>query len=236
MTRGVRQALRDAAPVAAVLALCPLAAAFAPGPAGPLARIEALVGDERSLNLFFEPALHRWFAAHPPLMGLANFAYVGIHLPVMLGVLVWVWLKRPGAFRLARNTFVAAQALITAGYVLVPTAPPRMVAAFGYGLAPTPGVQGLERLAISPYSAMPSGHTAFALIAAGIVATLARHRLVRWAALLYPPLVLCEIYATGNHIWLDSVAGAACAGAGFAAARAIERPGRLAPEPAVELV
>jgi len=216
------RAARDAWPIVAVLALCPIVAALAPGPAGPLARIRELIEDERSLGLFFEPSVHAWAAAHPPLLGIAQFAYVGVHLPVVLGVLTWTWLARPRVFPLARNTFVCTQALATLGYVLVPTAPPRMVPEAGYGadLLST-GQHGFERLAMSPYAAMPSGHAAFALIAAGIVATQARSKAVRLAALAYPMIVLAEIMATGNHLWLDAVAGATVAAAGFALARGL---------------
>jgi hypothetical protein len=213
------RAARDAWPVAVVLALCPVVAALAPGAVGPLARIRELIEDERSLGLFFEPSVHAWVAARPPLLGIAQFAYVGVHLPVMLGVLAWTWFARPRAFPLARNTFVGAQALATLGYVLFPTAAPRMVPEAGYGadLVGT-GQHGLERLAMSPYAAMPSGHAAFALIAAGIVVTQARSKAVRVVATLYPVVVLGEIMGTGNHLWLDAVAGAAVAAAGFALA------------------
>ncbi|HEX6696166.1 MAG TPA: phosphatase PAP2 family protein [Solirubrobacteraceae bacterium] len=97
-----------------------------------------------------------------------------------------------------------------------------MVPEAGYGadLVAT-GQHGFERLAMSPYAAMPSGHAAFALIAAGIVATRARSKAVRLAALAYPIVVLGEIMATGNHLWLDAVAGAAVAAAGFALARGL---------------
>jgi hypothetical protein len=219
------RAARDAAPVVVALALCPLVAALAPGPATPLAHMRALIGAERSLGLFFEPSVHGWVAAHPPLLGAAQLAYVGVHLPVMLGVLAWVWLARPRAFQFARNTFVATQVLAVIGYVLVPTAPPRMVAGLGLGAVET-GQHGIERLAQSPYAAMPSGHVAFALVAAGIVFTLARSRLVRAAALAYPVAVLAEIVATGNHIWLDAAGGAAVAALGVALASV-----RGAPEP-----
>jgi PAP2 superfamily len=218
-----KRASRDAAPVAFVLALCPLVAAMAPAPAAPLARAHALVGVERSLGLFFEPAVHAWVARRPGLMRAADFAYAAVHLPVTLGVLIWVWSARPSAFRLVRNTFVAAQALIVAGYVLAPTAPPRMLPSLGYGGAAGAGSTGLDRLAMSPYAAMPSGHAAFAVIVAGIVVCHSRRRLVRLAAALYPPAVLLEIVATGNHIWLDAVAGAAAAALGFVLARGFER-------------
>jgi hypothetical protein len=215
------QAARDAAPVALVLALCPLVAAMAPGPDVPLTRARGLIGIERSMGLFFEPAVHAWVAARPRLMSAADFGYAAIHLPVMLGVLAWVWVARPHAFRFVRNVFVATQALLVAGYVLTPTAPPRMVASLGYGSATNAGMSGLDRLAMSPYAAMPSGHAAFAIIAAAIVVCLSRRRLVRLIAAMYPAAVLLEIVATGNHFWLDAAAGAAAAAMGCALVVAI---------------
>jgi hypothetical protein len=222
LERSWRRAARDAAPVALVLAPCPVVAAMAPGPAAPVARAAGLIGVERSLGTFFEPAVHNWTAARPWLMHTANVAYTTVHLPVMLGVLAWVWIARPSAFRLARNTFVAAQALAVAGYVLVPTAPPRIVPSLGYDPSVGAGASGLDRLAMSPYAAMPSGHAAFAVIAAGIVVVLAGPRPVRLIAALYPIAILLEIVATGNHIWLDAAAGTGAAATGFALACAIE--------------
>jgi hypothetical protein len=217
------RALRDAAPVLLALALCPLGAMATPGRAGPLERMQDLIGVERTLGLFVEPSVHAWVAARPRLLHALEFSYVGVHLPVTLGVLVWVWVTRPQAFRLARNTFVAAQTLCAVGYFVAPTAPPRMVAGLGYSAAAGPGDHGIGRLAQSPYAAMPSAHTAFALIAAGIVFALARSRAVRLITLLYPPMVLTEIVATGNHIWLDAVGGAAAASIGFGFALWLDR-------------
>jgi hypothetical protein len=241
MDRSPKRAARDAAPVAFVLALCPIVAAMAPGPAEPVARAARLVGAERSLGMFFEPAVHDWVAARPLLMHAADLAYATIHLPVMLGVLAWVWFARPAAFRLARNTFVLAQALIVAGYVLVPTAPPRLVPSLGYGSSTAAGAGGLDRLAMSPYAAMPSGHAAFAVIAAAIVVCLSRRPLVRLTAALYPLAVLLEIVATGNHIWLDAAAGVGAAAVAFALVLTIDQRrrrawrGRLVARRAVEM-
>ena len=226
--RSWRRAARDAAPVALALALCPLVAAMAPGPAGPIERIEDLVSVERSMGLLFEPAVHHWVALRPWLMSAFELGYVGVHLPVMLGTLLWVWFARPAAFRHVRNMFVSAQAMLAAGYVLVPTAPPRMVASLGYHGVVDVGSKGLERLAMSPYAALPSGHAAFAAMVTGTVVCLARNPVVRGAALLYPPLVLVEIFATGNHIWLDAVAGVSVAALALGLARVVER--RAAPE------
>jgi hypothetical protein len=217
------------------LALCPLVALTTPGVAAPLERMRDLIDVERSLGLFVEPSIHAWVAARPLLLHALDLSYVGVHLPVMLGALVWVWVARPEAFPMARNTFVAAQTLSVLGYLVAPTAPPRLVAGFGYSAAPGPGDRGIGRLVQSPYAAMPSAHIAFALVAAGIVFTLVRSRSVRLIALLYPPAVLLEILATGNHIWLDALGGATAAGIGFAFARwtagqARDAPVAIAPE------
>ncbi|MEA2310072.1 MAG: hypothetical protein QOE28_40 [Solirubrobacteraceae bacterium] len=224
-------AVRDFWPVAFVLALCPVVSLLAPGPAEPVARMHSLIDAERSLGLLFEPAMHRWTSAHPPLLAAGQVAYVAAHVPVLLAVLLWIWLTRRHAFALVRNAFVATQSIALAGYLLFPTAPPRMIPGLGYEDVATTGTHGLERLAMSPYAAMPSGHAAFALLVAGSVFALARSRAVRAAALVYPLVVFSEIVATGNHLWLDAAAGAAVAAAGVAIALAIAQAPQRALRP-----
>ena len=205
------------------LALSPVVAAMAPGPERPLERMRRLIDAERRLGLFFEPAVHAWFDARPPLMRTMRVTYVAAHLPVALGVLAWTRQAHPHVFPRARDTFAATQALAAAGYVLAPTAPPRMIAGLGYDDRPGPGDSPLGRSIQSPYAAMPSAHTAFSVVAAGTVWALARSRPARVAALAYPPAVVLEIIATGDHIWLDAAGGLVVAGLGFASARAKQR-------------
>lgn len=213
----------DAAPALLALALSPVVAAAAPGPERPLARMRGLIDIERRLGLFFEPAVHAWFDARPPLMRGLRVTYIAAHVPVALGVLAWTRGAHPQAFAQARDAFAAAQALAVVGYVVAPTAPPRMIAGLGFDDRPRPGDHGLGRVIQSPYAAMPSAHTAFSVVAAGTVWALARSRSVRAAALLFPPAVVVEIIATGDHIWLDAIGGLLVAGLGFASARAIHR-------------
>jgi hypothetical protein len=214
---------REAAPVVLALALSPVVAAVAPGPQRPLARMRGLIDKERRLGLFFEPRVHAWFDARPPLMRTLRLTYVAAHVPVALGVLIWTRRAHPHAFPQARDTFAATQALAAIGYVIAPTAPPRMIGGLGYDDRPRPGDHGLGRSVQSPYAAMPSAHTAFSIVAAGTVWALARSRPVRTAALIYPPAVVVEIIATGDHIWLDALGGLVVAGLGFASARAAHR-------------
>jgi hypothetical protein len=217
-----RRWARDSAPALLALALSPVVAAVAPGAERPLARMRGLIGLERRLGLFFEPTVHSWVLARPPLMRALKLTYVAAHVPVALGVLVWTRRAHPQAFPRARDTFAATQALAAVGYVIMPTAPPRMIAGLGYDDRPRPGDHGLGRSIQSPYAAMPSAHTAFSVVAAGTVWALTRSRPVRAAALLFPPAVVVEIIATGDHIWLDAIGGLVVAGLGFASARATD--------------
>src|SRR2546423_11142580 len=98
-----------------------------------------------------------------------------------------------------------------------------MVAGLGCEEVATAGRHGIEALVMSPYAAVPSGHAAFALLVAGTGYALAGTRRGRTIALLYPLIVLTEIVATGNHLWLDAVFGACAAGAGTAVALARHR-------------
>jgi PAP2 superfamily len=217
------RAARDAAPALLALGLSPIVAALAPGPERPLARMRGLIDTERRLGLFFEPGVHAWFDARPALMWTLRLTYVAAHVPGTLGVLAWTRRAHPQAFPQARDAFAATQALAVIGYLLAPTAPPRMIAGLGYDDRPRPGDHGLGRSVQSPYAAMPSAHTAFSVVAAGTVWALGRSRPVRAAALLYPPAVVVEIIATGDHVWLDAVGGLVVAGLGFASARAAHR-------------
>jgi hypothetical protein len=183
--------------------------------------MRGLIDAERRLGLFFEPKVHAWFDVRPSLMAALRVTYVAAHVPGTLGVLAWTRNAHPQAFPLARDTFAATQALAVVGYLIAPTAPPRMIAGLGYDDRPRPGDHGLGRVIQSPYAAMPSAHTAFSVVAAGTVWALARSRPVRVAALLYPPAVVAEIIATGDHIWLDALGGLLVAGLGYAGARAI---------------
>ncbi|MDA0141137.1 phosphatase PAP2 family protein [Solirubrobacter deserti] len=216
--------VRDAAVVLAALALCPLVALLAPDEA-PLGRTRALADVERSLGLLFEPGWHAWLADRPALMTAAGLFYVWVHVPATIGALVWARLERPHAFGLARDTFVATQLLTVVGYLAWPVAPPRMAPELGFSdtLATVYGTSAdsLAHSVQSPYAAMPSGHVAFACVAAGVVFALVRSRTLRVGAVLYVALVVVVIIATANHFWLDAMGGAAAAVAGLFTARCI---------------
>ena len=170
----------------------------------------SLTRAEKNLGLFVEP--HIQHAAHsvPGLDELFGFGYEAFHLGVTAAVLVWLYLRRPHYYPMARNAVVAATGLALISFGLYPTAPPRLA---GVGLVDTLGLahetseSGLLRILYNPYAAMPSLHIAFAVLVGGSLLRTISRRSVRIVAVIYPIFVTFEIMATGNHFVLDILAG-----------------------------
>jgi hypothetical protein len=201
---------RDIALILGAFALCPLAAALAPGdPSRPLARLRSLEAFERGRGLYFEPRVWHWFQERPALLAVAGFLYIWGHVPATVGALVWARLERPAFFGLARDAFLATQIVVVLGYLLVPTAPPRM-------LLDGVDVGGFVHTVQSPYASMPSGHVAFAVLVAVVVGS--QVRALRPIAWVYPAVVTAMVIGTANHLWVDALAGTSAAATGFALA------------------
>ena len=97
-------------------------------------------------------------------------------------------------------------------HVLLPTAPPRFFTSIGFTdtLGQLGGLNhgsGLIELAANPYAAMPSLHAADALIVGVILASVVRNRIAKALWLVWPLWVSFAVMATGNHFWLDVLAG-----------------------------
>ena len=161
-------------------------------------------------------------AASSRLLELAvSSTYWLSEFPILGLALLWVYLRRHYAFARFRNTILLANVAGLVGYVLVPTAPPRMFPDFGFAdtLGSIGGLNhgsGLVELASNPYAAMPSLHAADALIVGITLACVCRHRLAKLAWALWPAWVWFSVMATANHFWLDVVAGVAVALAALA--------------------
>ncbi len=119
----------------------------------------------------------------------------------------WVYLRRHDAFYKLRNSILLANTIGLVGYVFMPTAPPRLL---GVGFVDQHH-DGLVRLAANPYAAMPSLHAADALIIGVVLCSLCRNHWAKLFWALWPAWVWFAVMATGNHFWLDCVAGIAVA-------------------------
>jgi membrane-associated phospholipid phosphatase len=134
---------------------------------------------------------------------IVSWTYWNSEFTVVGLAVLWVYLRRHDAFVGFRNSILLANLIGLLGYVFVPTAPPRLL---GVGFVDTHR-DGLVNLAANPYAAMPSLHSADALIVGIVLFAVCRRWWVKafWAC--WPAWVWFCVMATGNHFWLDCVAG-----------------------------
>ena len=196
-----------------------------------------IVGVERSLGLFAEPSVHHWAQAHEWIADTASWMYVNSHFVVTTFALAYIYLRRNEHFYFVRNMFMVAMAIALAGYLLFPTAPPRLMPELGFSdsVARFTGVDDdTTNLLVNPYAAVPSMHVAFALMLAFPMVRSARHLAVRVIWLAYPAVVTFVVVATANHWWFDAFLGGATAAVSALAAQALlarARPHAWAWEP-----
>jgi membrane-associated phospholipid phosphatase len=168
--------------------------------------------EQHATNRLFELTLQRVAETSALLESLASWTYWNSEFTVLGLALLWVYLRRNESFARFRNVVLLANGLGLIGYVLLPTAPPRMFPEVGFvdTLAAFGGLNhgsGLVELASNPYAAMPSLHAADALLVGLVLASIARRWPVRVLWLLWPVWVWFCVMATGNHFWLDVLAG-----------------------------
>ena len=173
------------------------------------AHADSIIDLERSLHVEIEAPVQHALDWSVMSWLLAN-VYLAAQLVVLPVALIWLYHRSPGIYRRLRNTVIGAWLLAVPIFALFPVAPPRLA---GIGIADTASRQaavaltGHSTIFYNPYAAVPSLHVGFAF-AIGIAAHAALH--ARWAkalALLWGPLVVVAVIATGNHFVFDVVAG-----------------------------
>jgi membrane-associated phospholipid phosphatase len=171
-----------------------------------------VIGIERHTNALFEVTLQRLVDGSEVLATAAAWTYWNSEFTVLGIALLWVYLRRNEAFVRFRNTILVANVIGLVGYVLLPTAPPRMFPDFGFNdtlssFGELNHGSGIVEFAANPYAAMPSLHAADALIVGIVLFSVCRTRIAKALWLLWPGWVWFSVMATGNHFWLDVVAG-----------------------------
>ncbi len=184
------------------------------GAVTPLAKENArhVIAFENQVHALFELSLQKVLLSSRLLVDLAAATYWLSQFVVLGLALLWVYLRRTESFTRFRNWLILTNVIGLIGYVLVPMAPPRMFPSFGFldiealfsGL--TTSSKGVGALA-NPYAAMPSLHAADALIVGISMAFVCRRLWAKVLWLLWPPWVWFTVMATGNHFWLDCLAG-----------------------------
>jgi hypothetical protein len=187
-----------------------------------------VVSVEKSIGIFTELDVQHWALARPWVLDVANMTYFHAHFAVTTCFMFWLYLRRNHHYYFVRNIVFSAMALALIGYILFPTAPPRMLTDLGFidTLEKTADVNfnsGAVSLLSNPFAAVPSVHTCFSLIIGASCFFLVRRPAIRFLWLFYPCLIVFSIVATGNHFWLDAILGAFLAGVSLGVAWTIER-------------
>ncbi|MBI4570499.1 MAG: phosphatase PAP2 family protein [Chloroflexi bacterium] len=176
-------------------------------------RAGTLISVEQTMGIFWEYELQSLILTWDVAVRIVNAWYVWGHMPLIIGVAIWLFVFHRHRYPLFRNAFLISGAIGLTLFWLVPTAPPRYLPYWGF--VDTAVSSGSYYIFQSPafvnqYAAMPSMHFGWSLLAA--VAIFANLRApYRYLALLMPVATLAGIVLTGNHFFLDAAAGAAVA-------------------------
>jgi membrane-associated phospholipid phosphatase len=174
---------------------------------------EWIARTEARFGTLVEPSLQRAFDASL-MTTLMSYTYWLSQFVVVGVALFWVYLRRHEHFAFLRNWLVVANLTALVCYVLVPTAPPRMLPEWGFTdtLAESAAIDhgSVGRLA-NQYAAMPSLHVMDAFIVGVTLFLVVRRASLRLLWLVWPAWVAFAVVVTGNHYWLDIAAGLAVA-------------------------
>jgi len=184
---------------------------------------------QRSLGSMVELTLQRAVESSTVLIQATSLTYWLSQFAVVGIALTWVYFKAHDRFYGFRNMLIVGNLIGLVGYILIPTAPPRMFPEAGFTdtLAAHSTVNHSSTFvafASNPYAAMPSLHALDATLVSVVMATVVRRRWAKVLWLAWAPWVWFAVMATGNHFWLDVAAGVLVAGI---AAAIVYRPWRL---------
>ncbi len=167
---------------------------------------------EEWTGTLFEPTVQGLVDSSELLIRATTYTYWLSQFVVVASALTWVYFKHHNRFAGFRNWLIIANVIGLVCYILLPTAPPRMFPAWGFidTLAQYSGINhesGLIAHTSNPYAAMPSLHSMDAFIVGIVMFSVCRGRLTRALWLLWPAWVWFSVIGTGNHYWLDVLAG-----------------------------
>ena len=184
---------------------------------------ERIVALEERLGIDVEPAVQRTLLRYPRLVHGLNLGYGRFNVTLTVGWLVVLYRRRDERFDRFRRACLLTHLGAQPVFLLLPTAPPRVLDEFVDTLSEVSGLDLEHPLLLrfyNPVAAMPSLHVAFAVVTGAEIAERSGSVVVRTAARAYAPFVATVVAGTGNHYALDAIAGAAL---GAAARRLSDR-------------
>jgi membrane-associated phospholipid phosphatase len=204
-----------------------------------------VVGFEVAHGFFVEPAWQSFFLQSRHIFALTvswmvvarvfNAVYVLGHVFFTLGVALWVYIYRRRWFGMMRNVVLLVNLFALAIYENFPVAPPRLTTglifdhhAFAFrdtlfGIVNSGGRVIGTQTGYNEFSAMPSVHMAWAVVAGATLIVLAKPLWVRAIGLIYPVCMLVAVVVTGNHYLVDVAGGIVVVVMAYGAAVLLDR-------------
>ncbi|HSJ73500.1 MAG TPA: phosphatase PAP2 family protein [Miltoncostaeaceae bacterium] len=193
----------------------------------------SLIDLERSLGIYVEPDLQRFFVDNHLGMPFWNAFYVVSQVVVLPLTLFLVYRYARGSYAFVRNMALISWTAGVIWYALQPVAPPRLLES---GFTDTVSSQTFFQLDsdfirafYNPVAAMPSLHVGMAPVVAWALIKLTPWVWTKALGVAYPLLVATSIVVTGNHFILDIAGGLAVVLPAAAISAWLVRPPQLGP-------
>jgi hypothetical protein len=210
--------VRELAVVAALYVAYSLARVFAGDDRGvALSNAANLLHLERLVGLDLELHWNSLLVTHDWLSTASAYWYASMHYVVTPVMLFLLWHQARPMYSRMRWALVFSTVLALTGYLLFPTAPPRMMVGYvdvmeqtahvGWWGASASAPQGLGGLT-NELAAMPSMHVGWAVWCSVALLIIGSRLWIRVAALAYSLMTVVVVVATANHWLVDAVAGA----------------------------
>lgn len=236
---GVEIALIAALYVGYVLSRTLASTAYAPA----RGRALDILTFETSWRFDIESWLNEKFYQHDWLGVFASYWYATTHYLVTLLTLVWIYRRSASHYLTARRALVLASLIGLACYLLMPTAPPRLVGGgfhdilslhsdIGWWSQNGSAPKGMGNIT-NELAAFPSLHAGWSLWVALVLIHAGVPRIVQGLGIAYALIMAFVIIGTGNHWVLDALVGWAVVLVSFGVMIAWERAHEpeYAPEP-----
>lgn len=181
---------------------------------------------EQRLSIYWEETLQLSIILHRKTVIFWNTFYILGMFPIVFSVLAYIFIRHAEVYPRHRNTFLVMNMLALVGYAAVPLMPPRLLTTCdsAYGACQTgykfydtvrwfPNLLQKNTLEVLPntnhYAAMPSMHVGYAYWTTHTTWNVLSKPFARLLAVAYPIAMTYCTLVTGNHFFLDAVAGIA---------------------------
>jgi len=185
-----------------------------------------VIGAEKAIGLSWEASLQNAILDHSWVVTAVNWVYIYGHWPVVIGVLIWLFIRHRESYFTLRDAMFISGAIGLVVFMVFPTAPPRLVE---LGLLDTVTDRSSSYRTLQPpglinkYAAMPSLHFGWNLLVGVVLFRVSRRHIVRAFAIGLPVAMGFAVVATANHYVLDVLAGAVVALTGLALVGVVNR-------------